>query len=544
MVGNGQRPRPDVEVAVIGGGLSGIAAAVSLKRAGISDFVVIERAADIGGTWRDNTYPGVAVDIPSIAYQFSFYRNPNWSRVFAPGAEVHAYHLDVVDHFEIHTHFRFGREVLSEVWDEEQRWWRLELEGGDTLTARFVISALGPFINPKPVGNGIEGFEDFEGDVLLPAHWPDGYEVRGKRVAVIGTGATGVQLAGHIADEVQAMAVFQRTPVYCVPKPDFAIPRWLRAALRVPGVSTGMHGIGLGIVHVLSWLLLNIPGAVMRPLMRGFDSGARRLYRKYLRAVVNDPLTADRLAPTFGLFGNRPTLNSTFPRAFNQPGVDLVTVPIDRVVPRGVRTGDGTVFECDCIISATGWQLFSEPATYPSGRVVGVDGVDLGQWWGENGMQAYESVAVPGFPNRWIIVGPYSWTGTGWHGLAENAVRHAVRAIGLARQRGADRMEVRRDALRRFMNLMWRNGENLRYYFTELNRGVHSYFVNSAGEIPILRATSILAARRASRSFPADDYEFAAPSRFLTLVPEQTGNNVKSANGLGSLDEPSVERSI
>ncbi|MGC7260087.1 NAD(P)/FAD-dependent oxidoreductase, partial [Mycobacteroides abscessus subsp. abscessus] len=128
----------------------------------------------------------------------------------------------------IRPNFRFGSEVLSEVWDEEQQWWRLELAGGQTLTARFVISALGPFINPKPVGNGIEGFDDFAGDVLLPAHWPDGYEVRGKRVAVIGTGATGVQLAGHIAGEVQSMAVFQRTPVYCVPKPDFGVPRWLQ----------------------------------------------------------------------------------------------------------------------------------------------------------------------------------------------------------------------------------------------------------------------------------------------------------------------------
>lgn len=541
MIVNGRRPHPDTEVAVIGGGLSGIAAAVRLKQAGIRDFTVIERADDVGGTWRDNTYPGVAVDIPSLAYQFSFYRNPNWSRIFAPGAEVHAYHLDVVEHFGIRPNFRFGSEVLSEVWDEEQQWWRLELAGGQTLTARFVISALGPFINPKPVGNGIEGFDDFAGDVLLPAHWPDGYEVRGKRVAVIGTGATGVQLAGHIAGEVQSMAVFQRTPVYCVPKPDFGVPRWLQKVLGFPGVSTVVHGIALGVVNVAALLLMKTPGAIMRPLMRGFDSVVRRLYRKYLRAVVKDPSTAERLAPSFGLFGNRPTLNSTFPRAFNQPGVELVTVPIDRIVPEGVRTVDGSVFECDCIVSATGWQLFSEPSTYPSGRVVGVDGVDLGQWWGENGMQAYESVAVPGFPNRWIIVGPCSWTGTGWHGLAENAVRHAVRAIDLARQRGAARMEVRREVLQRFMDLMWRNGANLRYYFTELNRGVHSYFVNSAGEIPILRATSLLAARKASRSFPPDDYEFEALARSLTLVPSQASRD--SVNGGEAPEEPFVERS-
>lgn len=506
-----ENPQPDVEVAVIGGGLSGIAAAVNLKRAGIDDFVVIERADDIGGTWRDNIYPGVAVDIPSITYQFSFYRNPDWSRVFAPGAEVHAYHLRVVDHFGLRPKFRFGREVRSEVWDEGQRCWRLETEDGETVTARFVISALGPFINPKPIGNGIQGFDDFDGDVVVPARWPGDFDIRGRRVAVIGTGATGVQLAGDIADDVAAMAVFQRTPVYCVPKPDFVVPPWMRSVLRLPGVGAGVHGIALLVLQIATWLLIQTPGALMRPLMRAFDSATRRLYRRYLRAVVDDQDTADRLTPTFGLLGNRPTLNSTFPRAFNKPGVELVTAPIDRVVANGVRTVGGELFECDCIISATGWELFSEPATYPVGRVVGADGIDLGQWWGENGMQAYESVAVPGFPNRWIIVGPYSWTGTGWHGLAENAVHHAVRAIVLARQRGADRMEVRAEALRRFMRLMWRNGANLRYYFTELNRGVHSYFVNSAGEIPILRATTIFAARRASRRFPPSDYEYSVP---------------------------------
>ncbi|MEC4614955.1 MULTISPECIES: flavin-containing monooxygenase [Tsukamurella] len=499
---------PDHHVVVIGAGLSGIAAAVRLQEAGINDFVVVDRADDLGGTWRDNTYPGVAVDIPSIAYQFTFHRNPNWSRVFAPGSEVQQYHQDVVDHFGLRNHLRFRTEVLAEKWDDENHLWRLPLADGDVLTARFVISAIGPFINPKPAGNGIPGFDDFLGTVAVPARWDPSYDLTGKRVAVIGTGATGVQLAGHVAPDVAAMTVFQRTPVYCVPKPDFRIPSALRLLLRVPGVAAALNTIGLIGAHLGLWLVINTPGFVVRPAMRLFDRVMRRAYRGYLGAILDDPATADALTPSFGMFGNRPTLNSSFPRAFNLPTVELCTTAIDRVVPQGIRTVDGTVHEFDYIVSATGHELFSEPSSFAQGRVVGVDGADLGRWWNENGMQAYESVALPLFPNRWMIVGPYSWTGTGWHGLAENAATHIVRAISLADARSATRMEVQPAALQRFTALMLRQGRHLKYYFTELNKGVHSYWVNSAGEIPILRATTILAARKASRAFPADDYSY------------------------------------
>ncbi|SKL95409.1 Probable monooxygenase [Mycobacteroides abscessus subsp. bolletii] len=503
---------PDHHVVVIGAGIGGLCAGVRLQQAGIEDFVILDRAADLGGTWRDNVYPGIAVDIPSVIYQFPFFRNPQWSRVFAPGSEVQAYHQQVAERFNLRPHFRFGVDVRNEEWDEENHWWRLNLADGSLITARFVVSAIGPFFDPKQPG--IKGLENFTGTRVTPVQWLPEHDVRGKRVAVIGTGATGVQLCGAIADETESLVVFQRTPVYCIPKPDFRIPVIAQWALRIPGLFSviewgALLGGSLGL-----WFLIHTPGAVMRPLMRLFDAAGRALYGAYLRAVVKDRKVARDLLPYFGPLGNRPTLNSAFPRVFNKPHCSLVTTPIDEVVPEGVRTSDGTVHEADFLITATGFDLFSEPASYKRGRVTGAGGRDLGDFFNTRGMQAYESVSITGFPNRWIIVGPYSWTGNGgWHGLADTAVTHIVRAISLAGERGASRMEVRQEALDRFHQLMLRNGRNLKYYFTELNQGVRSYWKNADDDVPLLRPTTTLQARRAAKKFPADDYEYAQQSQ-------------------------------
>lgn len=308
------------------------------------------------------------MDIPSVIYQYSFFRNPHWSRVFAPGDEVQAYHQRVAENFGLRPHFRFGVDVRSEEWDEGQHHWRLNLADGSVMTARFVISAIGPFFDPKE--SGIKGIESFKGTRVTPSQWLPEHDVRGKRVAVIGTGATGVQLSGAIADDTASLVVFQRTPVYCIPKPDFRIPAIAQWALRIPGLTAAIEWGALVGGSVGLWFLINTPGVVMRPLMRLFDRAGRALYGAYLRAVVKDARVARDLLPSFGPLGNRPTLNSAFPRVFNKPHCDLVTTPIDEVVPEGVRTTDGTVYEADFLITATGFDLFSEPASYKRGRVI------------------------------------------------------------------------------------------------------------------------------------------------------------------------------
>ena len=230
---NGNHPAPDHEVAIIGAGFGGLGMAAELKRRNIQDFVIYERADDIGGTWRDNTYPGIAVDIPVFAYQFSYDMKPDWSRFFPRGNEVKAYIDDYADRFGVRPHIRLGSEVRSRTWDEENHLWRLDI-GGEEVTARFVISAIGPFVDPKPAG--IAGVDDFEGKVIHSARWDHDYDLAGKRVAIVGTGASAVQIIPSIADDVERLDVHQRTPIWISPKFDPEDPELDEEDVRPPAL--------------------------------------------------------------------------------------------------------------------------------------------------------------------------------------------------------------------------------------------------------------------------------------------------------------------
>jgi cation diffusion facilitator CzcD-associated flavoprotein CzcO len=506
------------EVAVIGAGPGGIAAAVMLRRAGVEDLVILERAEAIGGSWRDNTYPGVGVDIPSLAYQYSFARKADWTRVFAKGEEVRAYHEDVVDRFGLRPLIRFGSEVVREVWDDDARHWTLHLAGGDTLTARFVVSAVGAFLRAKP-DPGIAGLEDFEGIVQRPDAWDHDTALDGQRVAVVGTGASAVQIIPAIAPRVAHLDVYQRTPVWCLPKPDGPIPGPVRGALAVPGVAAGLHGAGLIGVELGLRALTQTPPVLARPALRAVDAVARAGYRGLLALRVRDARTRAALTPDYGPVVKRPTLSNTFLGAFNRENVELVTDPIERITPGGIRTADGTERDVDVLVLATGYELFSDPESYPPGTIVGRDGFDLGRFYAEHGLQAYESVAVPGLPNRWMLVGPYSWTGSGWHALVELNARHIARAIAATRDRGADVAEIRPDAHEAYHAEVRRRGRTIDWYFNELNAGTRTYYVNSQGDVPYIRPSSLLEARHRSTSFPLEHYRFT-PARTAEPRPE------------------------
>lgn len=325
--------QPDYEVAIIGAGPGGIATAHLLRQRGIRDFVIIERGNDFGGTWRDNHYPGLAVDIPTLWYQLSFAPNPKWTRFFAPGPEIHRYLQKTAADLGLYEHLRPNSEVLRQHWDDERGLWRLEIRDGAPVTARFLVSSVGGYVNAKNTVD-IEGVDDFTGTILRPNAWDDSYDADGKRVAVIGTGSSGVQISGALSARAANLDVYQRTPAWVLPKVDFDFTPWMHSLLRLPGVVPAANAVGrlamdifmvAPIVHVFS----RLPEKWLRRLMPLYDGWSRLLYRLLLRVVVKDPATRRKLVPRYGILAKRPVISSAFLPALNNPNTNLITTPIE-----------------------------------------------------------------------------------------------------------------------------------------------------------------------------------------------------------------------
>jgi len=501
---NGNRPAPDHEVAIIGAGLSGLGMASALKRMNIQDFVIFERAGDVGGTWRDNTYPGIGVDIPVFAYQFSYELKPDWSRFFPKGEEVKAYVDDYTDKYAIRPHIRFNSEVRSRTWDEANHLWRLDV-GGEEVTARFVISAIGAFVDPKPAE--IPGLDDFEGKLIHSARWDHGYDLAGKRVAIVGTGASAVQIIPSIAPEVARLDVYQRTPIWVSPKFDPEIPGWMKRLFAlVPFTERIARALAsAGTELIIVWMSLNF---------RRFPFIVRSVERRnirFLKSQVKDPELRRKLTPTYGMGCKRPSISNDYLRTFNRDNVELITDEIERVTPGGIRTADGTERELDALVLATGFRLASDPENYRRTPVRGRDGFDLATQYEQHRLKAYESISMPGLPNHFMIFGPYGWTGASWHVLVQTASTHITRVLGEAYRRGATHVEVSEQATDRYhAKVLERMVSSL--WFSNRCDGANSYYFDHHGDVPYVRPTSGREAQRAARNFPLDDY------RYRTLV--------------------------
>jgi cation diffusion facilitator CzcD-associated flavoprotein CzcO len=491
------------EVAIIGAGLSGIGVATRLRRAGIDDVVILERASDVGGTWRDNTYPGVGVDIPAFAYQFSYDLKPDWSRVFAKGSEVKAYIDDYVVKHDIRRHIRFDSEVTARTWDEDGHVWRLEINGGEReVTARFVVSAIGAFVDPKPCT--IAGLGDFRGTVIHSARWDHSCNLVGKRVAVIGTGASAVQIIPSIAREVGRLDVYQRTPIWVSPKFDPTIPAVLkRLFARVP-VTERVAQLLFSAITEFILIFMVVHHARVPFLTRAVE----RANRRFIAKSVRDPQLRRKLTPDYDFGCKRPSVSNDYLRSFNRDNVELVTDPIARVTAAGIRTADGTEREVDVIVLATGFRLASDPENYRRTPVRGRDGFDLADHYERNRLKAYEGISMPGLPNHFIIFGPYGWTGASWHVLVQTASRHITRVIEECRRRGATAVEVRPEATDRFHAFIQKRMSRS-LWFTSNCATANSYYFDHHGDTPYLRPTSGRQARHAARTFPLDDYRYS-----------------------------------
>lgn len=489
---------PQHEAIVVGAGFSGIGAAIKLDDAGFEDYVVLEQGDGVGGAWHWNTYPGVAVDIPSFSYQFSFEKRSDWSRVYAPGRELKAYAEHCVDKYRLRRRIRLNTRVNGASFDERDHIWRVSTADGEELTARFVIGATGVFSQPQPPD--IPGLDEFEGDVMHTARWDHDRELQGLRVGVIGTGASAVQVIPSIAREVAELVVFQRTPVWCLPKTDPRIgPRARTVLKRVPGASAVTRFASQLFVEATFPLPAHFHGIV--PLAAiGARAGRRHLERQ-----VEDPELRDRLTPRYGLGCKRPTFSNHYLRAFNRENVELETGAIETITPNGIRMADGTDHELDVLVLATGFKVF-EKGNIPPYPIKGEGGVDLAAWWDENRFQAYEGVSVPGFPNLFTILGPYGYNGSSYFQLIETRMRHIVRCLERARSTDSTLVDVTREANERYFQQMLRRRKN-QIFFQDSCGLANSYYFDSHGDAPFRPATSLEVQWR-SGHFDLDDYRF------------------------------------
>lgn len=314
---------PDHHTVIIGAGFGGIGTAIKLDQAGLSDYLILEAGDGPGGTWYWNTYPGVAVDIPSFSYQFSFEQNPNWSRSYAPGQELRGYADHCVWKYGLAERIRYGATVVSADFDEPDSLWRLKLASGQQVTARFLVNACGLMTTPNVPD--FDGLDEFAGPRCHTARWDGSLDLAGKRVGIIGTGASAVQVIAEIAPRVEHLTVFQRTPVWCFPKFDFEIPASTRRVMRLPG---GKHLLRL---VSQSYVELLFPGVANYFAKLPIKGQAEKIGRSYLEREVHDPATRAKLTPTYAVGCKRPAFHNTYLSTFNRDNVDLVTERIEKI---------------------------------------------------------------------------------------------------------------------------------------------------------------------------------------------------------------------
>jgi cation diffusion facilitator CzcD-associated flavoprotein CzcO len=487
----------DYDTIIIGSGFAGLGMAIKLKESGQDSFLVLEQADSIGGTWRENTYPGCACDVPSHLYCFSFEPNPNWSRLFATQPEIRAYLEHCTNTYGVREHIRLNAPVTAARFDEVAGRWEVEVDGGrQSYSARVVVAGFGPL--SRPAYPKIPGIESFRGKAFHSAQWDASYDLTGKRVAVVGTGASAIQFVPRIARQVQKLHLFQRTAPWVLPKPDrrtTRVERWMFR--RFPGLQQAYR-------NWIYWKLeTRVLGFTVHPKIM---KAAELIGRRHIGRAIADPELRRALTPHYTIGCKRILMSNDYYPALARPNVDVVSGGVTRVTERGVVGADGTEYEVDAIIFGTGFEVQK-----PLGdmEIVGRGGVDLGSLWRERGLEAYLGTTVAGFPNLFILVGPN--TGLGHNSIVymiESQVHYVTEAIKAMREREVAFVDVKADVQSTYNDRLQAQLDGAVW-----SSGCASWYLDASGRNRTLWPGFTFKFREATGEFRTEDYELAGAGR-------------------------------
>ena len=483
------------DIVIVGAGFAGLGTGIALDKAGRGDFVILEKASEIGGTWRENTYPGCACDIRSLLYSYSFEPKRDWSRQFPLQPEILDYLRQVVDSYDLARRIQFGAEVVSMAYDDSAGRWTVRLADGRTASSRVLMTAMGPLHQPNVPA--IPGAAAFAGPQFHSAQWDHGVDLTGKRVAVIGTGASAIQFVPQIAGPGQAgqVTVFQRTPPWVMPKPDRPFTRRQQKLFSVvPGLQRAYRWL---IYWEAEWAIVTF----LKPRLAGLGE---RMARAHISKQISDPDLRRKVSPDYRMGCKRVLLANDYYPALAQPHVDLVTEQVSGITEQGVIAADGTEYPADVIIYGTGFHVTD---AFEHADITGANGRKIAEIW-RDGPEAYLGLAVAGFPNLFVLLGPNSGLGhNSMIFMIESQVRYVLKCLDLIDRKGAltvgdqAQRQFNADLQRRFTGTVWTSG------------GCRSWYLDKSGINRALWPGSTVSYWWRTRRLSAGDFEPAVASR-------------------------------
>lgn len=472
-------------IVIIGTGFAGLGAGIRLKQEGEQDFVLLERSDEVGGVWRDNTYPGIACDVQSHLYSFSFAPNPKWSKAYSPGKEIFEYLRDCARKFDLLPHVRFGHEVRTAAWDEDLGRWLIDTSKG-LITADFLVAANGAL--SEPAIPDVKGLSSFEGVAFHSARWRHDVDLRGKRVAVIGTGASAIQFVPAIQPQVAKLHLFQRTAAWVIPRTNAEIPAPLRRLYAAVPVAQKL--VRSAIYAVREGMLLGFRDG---PLMRLLEAYGRR----YLEKTVRDPDLRKKLTPDFRIGCKRILLSDEYLPSLTRPNVEVVTDAIREVRPHSIVSTDGVEREVDVILFGTGFKVTDQPIAH---MVRGRGGRTLAETW--NGSPtAHLGTMIAGFPNFFLMQGPNTGLGhTSVVIMIEAQIEHMLKALKHLKNGG--QLEPRAEAQAKFVADVDRDMQGSVW----TTGGCESWYLDATGRNSTLWPGHTFTFRRLLERFEPGDY--------------------------------------